>query len=31
LSSANQIFHYMSRAATDGTSKDYQACTRDTL
>ena len=31
LSSANQIFHCLSRVAIDSTSWDYQACTRDTL
>jgi len=30
-SSANQIIHHRSRVATDSTSWDYQACTRDTL
>ena len=31
MSSTNQIFYLRSRLATDSTSSDYQACTRDTL
>jgi len=30
LSSVSQIFHYRSKVATDSTSLDLQACTRNT-
>jgi len=31
MSPMSQVFHHRSSVATDGTSWDLQACTRDTL